>query len=116
MAYEIVERLKASGRADILKTLFEKVTIQELARKKKHRVFEMSSDIKPCYAKQFLCQKLDYMHRNPVTGKWKLAPTFVDYPHSSAAFYNLNIPHLNIEITHYDETGDSVSSPSGYDT
>jgi hypothetical protein len=27
------------------------------------------------------------MHRNPLTGKWNLAETMIDYPHSSARFY-----------------------------
>src|SRR5687768_1466413 len=49
MAYEIVERLKAAGRADLLKILTGRVTNEERKRKKQHRVFEVSSDIKPCY-------------------------------------------------------------------
>jgi putative transposase len=116
MAYEIVERLKIAGKTDILKVLSERVTNEERKRKKKHRVFEMSSDIKPCYNRNFIRQKLDYIHRNPVSGKWSLAATFVDYPHSSAAFYELNRPHPKIEVTHYEEIGVSVSSPSGDDT
>ena len=77
MAYEIVERLKAEGRVDLLKILAERVTNEERKRKKQHRVFEASSDIKPCYNKRFIQQKLDYMHRNPVSGKWNLSPHFL---------------------------------------
>ena len=36
---------------------------------------------------QCLKQKLDYMHDNPVRGKWNLAKTAADYKHSSARFY-----------------------------
>ena len=32
-------------------------------------------------------QKLDYIHANPVKGKWQLAENFLDYPHSSAGYY-----------------------------
>ncbi|KYG80805.1 transposase [Roseivirga echinicomitans] len=32
-------------------------------------------------------QKLDYIHANPVKGKWMLADDFVQYHYSSAAFY-----------------------------
>jgi hypothetical protein len=32
-------------------------------------------------------QKLDYIHYNPVSGKWQLAKNFVGYEHSSASFY-----------------------------
>ena len=116
MAYEIVERLKAGGRVDLLKILAERVTNEERKRKKQHRVFEASSDIKPCYNKRFIQQKLDYMHRNPVSGKWNLAPTFLDYVHSSAAFYELNTKHPKVDIVHYEEVGVGVSSPSGDDT
>ena len=37
-------------------------------------------------------QKLRYIHRNPVSGKWKLADSFLDYPHSSAHFYATGEP------------------------
>ena len=30
---------------------------------------------------------LDYIHHNPVSGKWRLAEDFTKYPHSSAGFY-----------------------------
>ena len=32
-------------------------------------------------------QKLDYMHYNPCKGKWNLAPSPVEYEHSSAKYY-----------------------------
>ncbi len=32
-------------------------------------------------------QKLDYIHANPVSGKWSLVDDPVDYPHSSLSFY-----------------------------
>ena len=116
MAYEIVERLKALERTDVLDVLSAKVTGEERARKKQHRVFEVSSDIKPCYTRKFILQKLDYMHRNPISGKRSLAATHLDYFHSSAAFYELNKQHPHVEIIHYDEVGTGVSSPSGDDT
>ncbi len=36
-------------------------------------------------------QKLDYIHYNPVSGKWQLAKDFVEYEHSSASFYEAGI-------------------------
>ncbi len=103
MAYEIVKRLKAIDRMDLLKILSENVSAEERARKKKHRVFEPSSDIKLCYTEKFVIQKLEYMHANPISGKWNLAPSTVDYFHSSAAYYELNTGHSFIKITHYKE-------------
>ena len=103
MAYEIIKRLKNAGKEDILNQLVSKITPDERKRAKKHRVFEISSDIKPCYHKWFLMQKLNYMHSNPTSGKWNLAPTYINYVHSSAGFYELNTPHPKVNITHYDE-------------
>ncbi|MEO7045292.1 MAG: hypothetical protein ABI091_08260 [Ferruginibacter sp.] len=36
-------------------------------------------------------QKLDYIHRNPVSGKWTLAKDDVSYFYSSARFYEYGI-------------------------
>jgi len=32
-------------------------------------------------------QKLDYIHFNPVSGKWNLTKTYLKYRYSSAVFY-----------------------------
>ena len=102
-AYEIVKRLKNLNRNDILLILENSVTPEERERKKKHRVFERSSDIKACVTEKFLLQKLDYIHCNPISKKWHLAAIPEEYPHSSAAFYELNILHQKISLTHYDD-------------
>jgi hypothetical protein len=52
-------------------------------------LFEESFDAKPIFTEPFLRQKLDYIHLNPVRGKWKLAEDFTRYEHSSASFYEL---------------------------
>ena len=103
MAYEIVKRLKAINRIDLLKILSDNVSPEELARRKKHRVFEPSSDIKICYSRKFMVQKLEYMHANPIAGKWNLALGAADYLHSSASYYELNREHLFAKITHWQE-------------
>jgi REP element-mobilizing transposase RayT len=116
LAYEIVKRLNVLGRVDILTYLSEQVSEEERKRKKKHRVFQPSSDIKPCYTSQFILQKLEYIHKNPVTGKWNLANSFVEYPHSSAAFYELNIHYPYVAITHYMDVGNRIVPETGDDT
>jgi hypothetical protein len=50
---------------------------------------------------KFLQQKLDYIHHNPISGKWNLADTFIDYKHSSAGFYENNLVHKDVAIKHY---------------
>ena len=105
LAYEIVKRLEKEKREDILSILASHVTLEERKRKKKHRVFEISSDIKPCYTENFLLQKLEYIHANPISNKWQLVNTPEEYPHSSAAFYELNKNHSKVMITHYKDLG-----------
>lgn len=116
LAYEIIKRLKSAGRKDLLDILSKLVSDEERKRKKKHRVFQPSSDIKPCYTSRFLLQKLEYIHENPVTGKWNLAHSFVEYVHSSAGFYEQNIPHPHIAITHYKDISNRIVPETGDDT
>jgi hypothetical protein len=87
LAYGIVERLQAAGKAELLEILHDAVINTERARGKKHEVFESSFDMKICYAPAFIEQKLIYMHANPVSKKWNLVHDSIDYPHSSALYY-----------------------------
>jgi REP element-mobilizing transposase RayT len=41
------------------------------------------------YTPDIAYQKLDYIHANPISGKWKLAEDFCDYKYSTAKFYEL---------------------------
>ena len=45
-------------------------------------------------------QKLDYIHHNPVSGKWNLVEDFTQYLYLSAAFYVLD-EIGEVEVTHY---------------
>src|SRR6478735_3536159 len=65
LAYEIIKRLEKGKRDDILTILAHSVSPEEKSRKKIHRVFEVSSDIKACYTEDFFMQKLNYIHNNP---------------------------------------------------
>jgi len=47
-------------------------------------------------------QKLDYIHHNPVSGKWNLSDNYVDYPYSSAKFYEEEIDSFGF-LVHYKE-------------
>ncbi|WP_424963420.1 REP-associated tyrosine transposase [Ekhidna sp.] len=44
--------------------------------------------------------KLDYIHHNPVQGKWRLVEDPVEYPYSSMAYYEKNESGF-IPIDHY---------------
>ncbi len=65
------------------------VVLSEKRRDKKHEVFEDSFDCKEIITEKFVRQKLNYIHKNPVSGKWKLVDDYLDYIHSSARFYDL---------------------------
>ena len=90
MAYEIVKRLEKRKEEDLLNMLNSAITEREKRKKQVHKVFKDSFDAKAIFSDRFLAQKLDYIHHNPVSGKWKLARDFISYEHSSAAFYEEN--------------------------
>ena len=87
LAYAIVQLLERMERHDILDRLYYSVTTRERNKGQRYRVFEKSFDAKPIYTEHFLDQKIDYIHHNPVRGKWQLADDYTLYPHSSASFY-----------------------------
>jgi len=89
IAYEIVKRLKNSGNSELLNHL----NIWCLKEKKKgqlHKVFKDSFDAKPIIIQKILLQKINYLHKNPVSGKWMLAKDFVEFIHCSASFYEIH--------------------------
>ena len=104
-----MKRLESQQQHEILHQLESAVTPKEKQRKKKHRVFEVSSDIKPCYNEKFLLQKLNYIHNNPVAGKWKLSNLPEEYVHSSACFYLLNKQHAFVKLTHWKGVGECLT-------
>lgn len=101
MAYDIAKRLNAQNQHEILNLLSSACTEKEKSKGQLHKVFEPSFDAKPVYTIDFLHQKLDYIHFNPVSGKWNLCAEFTDYAHSSAAFYELDLPHPSVDIADY---------------
>jgi len=91
IAYEIINRLEYANDTNTLKILHDGLTEREKKKKQLHKVFRDSFDAKPIFSEKFLIQKLNYIHYNPVTGKWRLAPDFISYEHSSASLYEEGI-------------------------
>ena len=52
------------------------------------------------YSLKVIEQKLDYIHANPVQGKWMLAYSPIEYEFSSASFYEDNRDNFGF-LTHY---------------
>ena len=101
MAYAIINKLKTLEKHSLLQQLTEGVQVNEKKKGKKHQVFRLSFDARLCLTEKMLEQKLDYIHHNPVSGKWNLVDDFTRYLHSSAAYYELGSP--NRYVTHYRE-------------
>ncbi|HSZ26133.1 MAG TPA: hypothetical protein VK766_10455 [Cytophagaceae bacterium] len=51
------------------------------------------------YTPEVIYQKLDYIHNNPVQGKWMLAKSPIEYKYSSARFYETGIDEFGF-LTH----------------
>lgn len=88
LAYEIVKRLKESGKEPLLRRLRKGVQPNEKLKKKSHHVFRLSFDAKEVSGRG-MKTVLNYIHHNPVKGKWHLVDDFTQYPYSSAAYYEL---------------------------
>jgi REP element-mobilizing transposase RayT len=103
MAYAIVKRLKANNKESLLEKLEEGVKVKEGKKGKLHQVFRESYDAKECFNEPFIKQKIDYMHKNPVSGRWNLATDYLHYIYSSARFYELNEENEQVVLTHYQD-------------
>ena len=91
MAYEIIKRSEQANEQDTLNYLASAVTEREKKKGQLHKVFTDSFDAKGIFNEKFFYQKLKYIHRNPVSGKWKLVIDYTDYEHSSASFYEAGV-------------------------
>jgi len=91
MAYELIKRLENANDHDTINHLASAVTEREKKKGQLHKVFTDSFDAKGIYNEKFFSQKLKYIHRNPVSGKWKLGIDYTDYEHSSASFYETGV-------------------------
>ena len=92
LAYEIVNRLKSHNNIATLRILQSGVADKEKSIGKLHQVFRASFDGQVITDEVELLKVLDYMHHNPVQGKWNLVDDFRDYPYSNAGFYELEQP------------------------
>ncbi len=91
MAYEIINRHEVHNNTELLNLLAQACTERDKKKGQLHKVFKQSFDVKPIFSDKFMEQKLNYMHVNPVTGKWSLVDDFTTYEHSSAYFYETGI-------------------------
>ncbi len=91
MACEIINRLENKGNKVLLDRLKSIVTEREKKKGQLHKVFKDSFDAKAIITHPFLLQKINYIHNNPVSGKWMLAKDFIEYEQSCASFYEIQL-------------------------
>lgn len=72
MAYEIVKRLEDLKDFELLNRLEGSVQENERIKGKLHNVFQPSFDVKNLVTEKFIVQKLNYIHANPIRGRWNL--------------------------------------------
>jgi hypothetical protein len=103
MAYEIIKRLEESRNIEVLTELSKGVLPFERKKGQLHKVFESSFDVKVCRNREFIKQKLDYIHNNPCSKKWMLADEPIKYKHSSMRFYEEYDSSVKSKLTNYRE-------------
>jgi REP element-mobilizing transposase RayT len=81
-AHEILKLLRSEGRDDWLA-----VFAAHAKPGKNHRIWQ-KTEAKNAYSVEFLREKLEYTHNNPINKHWNLVADRADYRYSSACFYD----------------------------
>ena len=105
MAYKMVKKLQLANKTILIDLLQKAVEPKDRARGKKHQVWKVGFEVKPCRTEKFLLQKLNYIHDNPINGKWKLSNNNESYVHSSCLYYFKKIQRA-CQVILYDEVLD----------
>jgi REP element-mobilizing transposase RayT len=104
-AHEILKKLREQNQTELLH-MFEK---EKRDQRHEHSIWQ-DIQAKNIYSMDFLQQKLEYIHQNPVSKDWKLAEDRADYPYSSAGYYDYGRKPI-IEVTNINEWLTSNPSP-----
>ena len=81
-AYGIIKYLREDKNEELL-SIFSKAA--DKSKDSLHKVFEDRYDSKQMMNSDLFMEKLNYIHNNPCTSKWKLAEQPEDYKHSSTS-------------------------------
>lgn len=92
-AHSFLKKLKADGRSK---------QYQVNTANKDHQIWKKHSLSIEIFSRRFAKQKLDYIHFNPVMGKWKLSKDDLDYFFSSARFYETGLDEFGFLNNLYD--------------
>ncbi|MEO1051639.1 MAG: transposase [Bacteroidota bacterium] len=92
VSHEILKDMVASGSKELS-------SYAVVSKTRKHQFWQRGALPIHLYKDQVIYQKLDYVHNNPVQGKWMLADSPIDYHYSSARFYEYEQNDFGI-LTH----------------
>ena len=81
-SHTFLKQLKSSGKSFLYEVN---------ASNKKHEIWQRDSLSIEIYSRAVAKQKLEYIHFNPVRGKWLLAKDDISYYYSSAKFYETGV-------------------------
>ena len=104
-AHEILQRLRTENQKDLLDIFQQKKRDQ----RHEHSIWQ-DIQAKNIYLLDFLQEKMEYIHQNPVAKDWKLVEDRADYLFSSAGYYDYGRKSI-IEITDINEWLMSNPSP-----
>ena len=82
--YGIIDYLLFDNKTDLIRIFTEKTETKKGA---KHKVFKGRFDSKEMVNSDLCREKLNYIHNNPCTPRWRQAERPEDYRHSSASNY-----------------------------
>jgi REP element-mobilizing transposase RayT len=96
-AHEVLKKLRTDHDEGLLEVFHGK------SRDSRHE-HSIWQDIqaKNVFSVDFLWQKIEYIHQNPLAKEWELAEDRADYPYSSAGYYDYGRKPV-IEITDINE-------------
>jgi REP element-mobilizing transposase RayT len=89
-AHAILDELRQDRRKDLLAFFAER---HDQDATKRHQVW-LPIEAKNVYTVEFLRQKVEYVHNNPVAKRWRLADDRADYRYCSACFYDRGEPPI----------------------
>ena len=104
-SHEILKKLRIDDRQDLLELFHQKKRDQ----RHEHSIWQ-DVQAKNIYSMDFLQQKMEYIHQNPVAKDWKLVEDRADFLYSSAGYYDYGRKPV-IEITDINEWLTATPSP-----
>ena len=88
-AHAILRQLQSDNRQELLAFFHE----QRRNRREEHSIWQ-DVQAKNIFSKEFLTQKMEYIHQNPIAKDWNLVKDRTEYKYSSACFYDEDRPAI----------------------